>query len=169
MPASTPVALTSPDEGSPGPSSPNGGTLPTDCEVTTLARHIRDRSGQGDDRKSLSQWISKLRDEQAAQRAERKRVAMQLKNTLKRKRRLQNRARQLTNADLMEVLLMRETERPTATPAAAGSTEVVGDEDDAASETSEQPVMEKKKDTGNTSDDATPQSSPGAASSSRPQ
>ena len=79
MPASTPVDQTSQDDGSPGPSSPSGRTPPTDCEVATLARHIRDRTGQGDERKSLSQWISKLRDEQAAQRAERKRIAMQLK------------------------------------------------------------------------------------------
>ena len=107
----------------------------------------------------------KLREEQTAQRAERKRIAQELKNTQRRKRRLQSRARQLTNSDLMEVLLMREADKSKEDSTAAGETEVADEEDETASRTTERPREEEKKDKSNISDDDEPHSSPGAASS----
>ena len=44
-------------------------------------------------------------------RQDRKRVAKELKNAQRRKRRLQAKARQLTNTDLLEVLLLRQSEK----------------------------------------------------------
>ena len=52
-----------------------------------------------------------LREEQEKLRADRKRVQKELKNALRRKRRLKEKARQLNNTDLVEVLLMRQAEK----------------------------------------------------------
>jgi molecular chaperone GrpE (heat shock protein) len=57
---------------------------------------------------SLSEGITTLRHEQAKLRAERKRVAAELKNAQRRKRRLRTKARQLSNEDILAVLLMRQ-------------------------------------------------------------
>ena len=43
--------------------------------------------------------------------ADRKRVQKELKNAQRKKRRLKDKARQLTNTDLLEVLLMRQSEK----------------------------------------------------------
>ena len=137
----------------------------TDREVATLARKVRDDTSTGDQRKTLNEWILKLREEQTAQRAERKRIAQELKNTQRRKRRLQLRARQLTNSDLMEVLLMREADKTKEDSTAAGETEVADEEDETASRTTEKRREEEKKDKSNISDDDEPRSSPGGASS----
>ena len=52
-----------------------------------------------------------MRAEQDKLRAERKRVQKDLKNAQRRKRRLKGKARQLTNTDLLEVLLMRQADK----------------------------------------------------------
>ena len=52
--------------------------------------------------------IARLKAEQALLRAERKRVVKELKNAEKRRTRLRKRARQLSDADLVAVLQMRE-------------------------------------------------------------
>ena len=52
--------------------------------------------------------IAQLRDEQKDARERRKKVNKELKHAQKRKRRLQGRARQLSNDDLLAVLMMRE-------------------------------------------------------------
>ena len=57
----------------------------------------------------LSRSIERLQEEQARLRADRKQVAQELKNASKRKSRLRKRARQLSNDDLVAVLLMRQT------------------------------------------------------------
>ena len=113
----------------------------------------------------MNEWILKLREEQTAQRAERKRIAQELKNTQRRKRRLQTRARQLTNSDLMEVLLMREADKTKEDSTAGVETEVADEEDETASKTTEKLREEEKKDKGNISEDDEPRSSPGGASS----
>ena len=118
----------------------------TDSEVATLARRIRNDTKTGDQRKTLTEWIVKLRDEQAVQRAERKRITAELKNTQRRKRRLQSRARQLTNSDLMEVLLMRDihlTEEQNKELAEGASED---DDEDEASSAKEPPSKTNKKD-----------------------
>ena len=67
----------------------------------------------------LLSGIQRLKAEQARLRAERKRVAKELKNAEKRRCRLRKRARQLSDADLVAVLQMRETD--SAARAAEGS------------------------------------------------
>ena len=57
---------------------------------------------------SLMQQIDLLKDEQKAARDARKSLNKNLKNALRRKRRLQKKARQLSNEDLVAVLTMRE-------------------------------------------------------------
>ena len=68
--------------------------------------------------------IARLKAEQAQLRADRKRVQKELKNAEKRRRRLKCRARQLSDADLVAVLQMRET--ASAQSAASGSTTAEG-------------------------------------------
>ena len=52
-----------------------------------------------------------------------KRLAKELKNTQRRKRRLKGKARQLSNEDLLAVLLMREETLTTATGKADSTTD----------------------------------------------
>ena len=60
--------------------------------------------------KSLADTILALREEQLRVRADRKRVQKELKNAQRRKRRLKTKARALSNTNLLQVLLMRETQ-----------------------------------------------------------
>lgn len=66
--------------------------------------------------KSLADSIMALREEQEKLRADRKRVQKDLKNAQRRKRRLKGKARQLTNTDLLEVLLMRQADKGEPSP-----------------------------------------------------
>ena len=80
-----------------------------DRSVSTLARQLRmDSKKGGHSTGSLNDCIRKLREEQMRQRAERKKLQQDLKNAARRKRRLKKKARELTNKDLMDVLLMRD-------------------------------------------------------------
>ena len=114
----------------------------------------------------MNEWITKLRDEQATQRAERKRVATELKNSLRRKRRLKSRARQLSNSDLMDVLLMRdialtEEEKKAIAEDASEDDDVV-----VASSAKQHPSETQKADKSvEDGDDDEPRSHSGAASS----
>ena len=71
--------------------------------------------------KSLADSIMALREEQEKLRADRKRVHQDLKNAQRRKRRLKGKARQLTNTDLLEVLLMRQAEKAEPSSQAVGT------------------------------------------------
>ena len=114
----------------------------------------------------MNEWIVKLRDEQATQRAERKRIATELKNTMRRKRRLQSRARQLTNSDLMEVLLMRDTPLTEEQEKAIAEDASEDDDGDEASGAKQPSSESKKAEKSGQHDDADdPRSHPGAASS----
>lgn len=114
----------------------------------------------------MNEWIVKLRDEQATQRAERKRIATELKNTMRRKRRLQSRARQLTNADLMEVLLMRDTPLTEEQEKEIAEEASEDDDGDSASSARQQSSESKKAEKSNQhGDEDEPSSHPGAASS----
>ncbi len=68
-------------------------------------------------RETLMESIKRLKDQQAAMKAEKKNLQQELKNACKRKHRLKKRARQLTGNDLFEVLRMRKDS--TAVPTAA--------------------------------------------------
>ena len=68
----------------------------------------------------LLSGIARLKAQQATLRAERKRVQKELKNAEKRRSRLKKRARQLSDADLVAVLQMRDaTTSPGASLASA--------------------------------------------------
>ena len=58
--------------------------------------------------------IQRLKEEQARLRAEKKRVAKELKNAEKRRSRLKRKAKQLTDGDLLAVLEMRALEKERA-------------------------------------------------------
>ena len=72
---------------------------------------------------SLAEEIVKLREEQIKVRSDQK----ELKNAQRRKRRLKGKARQLTNNDLLEVLLMRQSEKAEPSSQESGKT---GDDDE---------------------------------------
>ena len=80
----------------------------------------------GEKTTSITADIQALKEEQQRIREERKRVANNLRNAQKRRRRLKSKARQLTNDDLLAVLMMRkdasETEAAEADPPKVGST-----------------------------------------------
>ena len=59
----------------------------------------------------MLQKIKALHDVQKALRDQKKKCAMEIKNAMKRKQRLQARASQLSDADLVEVLRMRKATR----------------------------------------------------------
>ncbi len=91
-----------------GSPTAGGGSGPT-AEADLMAVLTQRADAQGGTRISVA--IGKLREEQAALKAQRKRVAKQLKNVQRQKKRLFANARQLSNKDLVSVLLMRkETE-----------------------------------------------------------
>ena len=69
----------------------------------------------------LLQQIQKLKAEQKAARERRKVVNKELKNAERRKRRLKTRARQLTNDDLLEVMMLRGDTRASAAPSSAAA------------------------------------------------
>ena len=105
-----------------------------DRHVQTLARQLRmDSKTCGRSAGSLTDCIRKLREEQIRQRIERRTLQKELKNAARRKRRLKKKARELSNKDLMEVLLMRDegqqesveyTEESAIEPGDAGQREV---------------------------------------------
>lgn len=78
---------------------------------------------------TLLEHIADLKNQQAAARAERKKLAKDLRNAQRRRRRLKAKARQLSNNDLLTVLTMRTVESGAASstekpekPASASST-----------------------------------------------
>jgi hypothetical protein len=66
----------------------------------------------------LGESIARLRHEQDAVRANRKRVTKELKNAQKRKQRLKKRAKQLSDTDLVSVLQLRASEKAAVATAA---------------------------------------------------
>ena len=91
---------------------------------------------------SLADEILKLREEQVKVRAERKRIQKELKNAQRRKRRLKGRARQLTNNDLLEVLLMRQSEKTEPSSQESGK---LGDDDEMREKVPDGPEPDPEK------------------------
>ena len=75
---------------------------------------------------SLNSAIGDLKGEQQRLKNDRKRLAKELKNAQRRKRRLKGKARQLSNEDLLAVLLMREEGAAAASSNAGSSTDGPG-------------------------------------------
>ena len=63
----------------------------------------------------LLQKIKDLQDTQRALKAQKKKCAQEMKNAMKRKKRLQGKASQLSDSDLVEVLRMRKAKKETVT------------------------------------------------------
>jgi hypothetical protein len=91
--------------------------------------------GRRQPKDNLMDSIRKLKEQQAVIKAEKQRVAKELKNACKRRNRLKKRARQLTDVDLVEVLQMRKEmvvpsvdDKPTAV-ASTGDASPAADDD----------------------------------------
>ena len=63
----------------------------------------------------MLQKIKDLQDTQRALKAQKKKCAQEMKNAMKRKKRLQGKASQLSDSDLVEVLRMRKAKKETVT------------------------------------------------------
>ena len=74
------------------------------------------------DRLNLKQQIEVLKAQQLGMKKQRKQVAKELRNAVKRKKRLQKRARMLTDDDLAAVLLLRSQTASASSCAAAPAT-----------------------------------------------
>ena len=82
-------------------------TSVADRRVQALTSHLRSSGSTRDQLVSLSESIADMKKEQLRMREERKRAAKELKNAQRRKRRLKTKARQLSNEDLLAVLMLR--------------------------------------------------------------
>jgi len=77
----------------------------------------------------LNKHIQQLKEEQAALLASRKRLQKDLRNAERKKRRLRDRARQLTDDDLVSVLMMRKDLKKNDNAADANAAVAPGDDD----------------------------------------
>ena len=100
----------------------DGETSPTagNSAVQALADKLQLPGTAGGNLASLTTAIGSLKEEQQRLKDQKKRLAKELKNAQRRKRRLKGKARQLSNEDLLAVLLMRE-ETATGTSASAAA------------------------------------------------
>ena len=64
----------------------------------------------------MLQKIKELQDTQRELKAQKKKCATEMKNAMKRKKRLQGKASQLSDSDLVEVLRMRKAKKESFTP-----------------------------------------------------
>ena len=92
---------------------------------------LEEEEGEAKKARTLTDDILKLREEQIAVRNERKRIQKDLKNAQRRKRRLKEKARQLTDQDLLAVLLLRQKEKSDGESAAKEQKESAGSAEDA--------------------------------------
>jgi len=92
--------------------------------VQALAAQLQLPGTGGGNLASLNSAIGDLKGEQQRLKDEKKRLAKELKNAQRRKRRLKGKARQLSNEDLLAVLLMREEGATTASTNAESTTDV---------------------------------------------
>ena len=104
---------------------------PGTAALQALAAELKGSGKGGVALSSLTGAIDSLKTEQHRVREERKRLAKELKNAQRRKRRLKGKARQLSNDDLLAVLLMREE-----TAAAAGASRATSSATESSTEAS---------------------------------
>jgi len=111
------------------PAADTAGAAP--MEVPELMQ-VMEALAEAPRKESLMESIKRLKDQQAMMKIAKKNLQKVLKNACKRKQRLKQRARQLTDLDLLEVLNMRKDctpvvpgEEPPAA-AAAGVVNAVG-------------------------------------------
>ena len=114
------------DNPAPEGASPVTGPPPPGAKsaVQTLAAQLQlPGTGRGQ-LASLNDAIDDLKSEQQRLKDNKKRLAKELKNAQRRKRRLKGRARQLSNEDLLAVLLMREEGGASSSATAGSSTDL---------------------------------------------
>ena len=93
--------------GSAAPASPRGGTSGFSSPGGSSSTDL-------DQKSPLLKKIQDLVETQKALKEQKKKVAIEMKNATKRKRRLQGRASQLSDNDLVEVLRMRKERKESA-------------------------------------------------------
>ena len=98
----------------PGLTSAPTSPVPTPSEPGSSAGSSSSSSSAKSD---LLQKIKDLKDTQQALKEQKKKCAQDMKNALKRKKRLQGQASQLSDADLVEVLRMRKAKKECVTTA----------------------------------------------------
>ena len=109
------------------PAADTAGAAPTEVpEILAVPGDGVAALAVGPRKESLMESIKRLKDQQAMMKLAKKNLQKELKNACKRKQRLKQRARQLTDLDLIEVLNMRKDctpmvlgEEPPADAAAA--------------------------------------------------
>ena len=114
------------DNPAPEGASPVTGPPPPGAKsaVQTLAAQLQlPGTGRGQ-LASLNDAIDDLKSEQQRLKDNKKRLAKELKNAQRRKRRLKGKARMLSNEDLLAVLLMREEGAASASTTKASSTDL---------------------------------------------
>ena len=104
-----------------------GGAPPPEQAVTVQIVETASSAGTSTKEKakeSLLNAIKRLKEEQASMKIAKRDLQRQLKNACKRRQRLKKRARQLTDADLIEVIHMRQStvsDADTGEPTAAST------------------------------------------------
>ncbi len=115
-------------------SAPNGSDIHTaepsaaavataDAAAAVVIKTAEGANGDSAGELNLAQSIELLKKQQAAIRAERKKVSKDLKNASKRASRLKKRARALTDDDLMQVIKMRHTTTETKATSSTAAAE----------------------------------------------
>ena len=107
----SPDAEESPTEQPGAASATSGSPMPAQSEASSAGRSA---SSLLDQKSDLLLKIKDLADTQKALKEEKKKCAMELKNAMKRKKRLQGKASLLSDADLVEVLRMRKAKKDSA-------------------------------------------------------
>ena len=105
-------------EASVADSAPAASSVPTSPEVPPSEPSSAGGSSASsvEGRSDLLQKIKALQEAQKALKDQKKKCAMEIKNAMKRKQRLQMKASQLSDSDLVEVLRMRKATRRESGP-----------------------------------------------------
>ena len=116
--ADTTGGPTSDAEASVAGSAPAASSVPTSPEVPPSEPSSAGGSSASsvEGRSDLLQRIKALQDAQKALKDQKKKCAKEIKNAMKRKQRLQTKASQLSDSDLVEVLRMRKATRRESGP-----------------------------------------------------
>ena len=101
-PGLEPSAAVTPQKKGKGKSAAKG-----KAKASNALKRVEDVLDEG----TLSERVKALKAEQAKARAERAALAKEIRNTERRKRRLRKRPKQLTDEDLLQVLMMRKSQR----------------------------------------------------------
>ena len=105
------------------PTSASSSTVSGDDERPMTPRAAVPPSAGTTPSQSLNASIDRLKLEQHRLKTSKKQIVKELRNAERKRRRLRERARQLTDEDLLSVMLMRKEKKKEATAAAASENE----------------------------------------------